>query len=322
MRHKIEYGLRLLLATPSRRPHYIRFEISNACNLRCPMCPRDSYKIGDEHMDPAIIYNVCKQLEGDKNEIVLTGWGEPLLHPDFFAITNTLRKFNGRWLICFTTNGVLLNAPTAKRLSTIPNIQVTVSIDSLDKSHSDRYVGHVGGGNVSKNVENLVEVFRRNSGCGQQVVVQCVIQRGFEADLARILSWCSEIGIRRLNLVRFEVRHTPKGERLSLPEEKDFVRHMKVLGKEKGVSVSCANQMGMMTRVATRNDRLCPYFVEAIYVNVNGDVSPCCQLRDISFGNINHYPLDYIWKEGFKVWRKNPLQWCSDCDAMSHLMRQ
>lgn len=322
MRRNIEYGLKLLFATPSRRPHYIRFEISNACNLSCPMCPRPSYQIGNEHMNSAIIYNVCEQLQGDKNEVVLTGWGEPLLHPDFFGIIATIRKFNSIWPICFTTNGVLLNSTWAERLGTTANLQVTVSLDSLDNNCDDRYAGHVRGTNVSKHVETLVEVFRRNSGHGQQVVVQCVIQQGFEADLNRIISWCGEAGVGRVNLVRFEVRHTPKGERLSLPEEKDFVRHMKVLGKEKGVSVSCANQMGMMTRVATRNDRLCPYFVEAIYVNVNGDVSPCCQLRDISFGNINHYPLDYIWKEGFKVWRKNPLQWCSDCDAMSHLMRQ
>jgi MoaA/NifB/PqqE/SkfB family radical SAM enzyme len=322
MRREIEYGLKLLFATPSRRPRYIRFEISNACNLSCPMCPRHSYQIKNEHMNSAIAYNICEQLEGDKNEIVLTGWGEPLLHPDFFAIMDTIRKFNSRWLICFTTNGALLNSTRAERLGTIANLQVTVSLDSLYNNGDDRYAGHVGGTDVSRNVETLAEVFRRNPGYGQQVVVQCVIQQGFEADLTRIISWCSEAGVGRVNLVRFEVRNTQKGERLSLPEEKDFVRRMKVLGKEKGVSVSCANQMGMMARIATHNDRLCPYFVDAIYVNVDGEVSPCCQLRDISFGNINHDPLAYIWEEGFKVWRKNPLRWCGDCDAMSYLMRK
>lgn len=286
------------------------------------MCPRHSYQIGKEHLNPDLVYHTCRQLGGDQNEIILTGWGEPLLHPNFLTVMETVRAFNPAWQICFTTNGVLLDRTAAESLRRTANLQVTISLDSLDATHDDSYAGHRGGMDVSRNVETLAEIFRRNPESRQQVVVQCVIQRGYEADLSRIISWCSEVGVARVNLVRFEVRYRQKGERLDLSEEKEFVGRIKRLGKEKGIKVSCVNQMGMLARIATRNDRLCPYFVDAIYINVNGDVSPCCQLRDTSFGNLNRDPLDSIWREGFQAWRRDPSRWCGDCDAMTYTMRQ
>lgn len=62
------------------RPRQVQLEVTNRCNLDCPMCPREVMDIELEHMEWDTFRQVVDKLHGDE-DITLTGWGEPFLHP-------------------------------------------------------------------------------------------------------------------------------------------------------------------------------------------------------------------------------------------------
>jgi uncharacterized radical SAM superfamily Fe-S cluster-containing enzyme len=82
-------------------------EVTDHCNLRCPVCyagsgpERPQYRsmAEIERMLDAIVAN-----EGDADVVQISG-GEPTLHPDFFAILDTARAHRVRHLMV-NTNGI------------------------------------------------------------------------------------------------------------------------------------------------------------------------------------------------------------------------
>ena len=65
------------------KPRQVQIEITNRCNMDCPMCPREVLDIELEHMDWDKFVTVVDKLK-ERENITLTGWGEPFLHPRIF----------------------------------------------------------------------------------------------------------------------------------------------------------------------------------------------------------------------------------------------
>ncbi len=87
----------------------LNLELSSACNLNCYRCFRKTYIGGgkDKFLSPALLEKILPELK-DLSSIDLTGWGEPLLHPEFGLILKRIRQnFSGS--LSFTTNGLLLD---------------------------------------------------------------------------------------------------------------------------------------------------------------------------------------------------------------------
>lgn len=65
------------------RPRQVQIEITNRCNMDCPMCQREDLGIELEHMSWSHFTAVVDKLTHHEN-ITLTGWGEPFIHPQVF----------------------------------------------------------------------------------------------------------------------------------------------------------------------------------------------------------------------------------------------
>ena len=63
-----------------KAPKVVQFGVTNKCNLNCVMCTRDFFNLEEKHMSYSIFKELVDNLQGVK-EVILTGWGEPLLHP-------------------------------------------------------------------------------------------------------------------------------------------------------------------------------------------------------------------------------------------------
>src|SRR3989304_4556679 len=120
--------LRCLFNTPSKIPVEAQIEITNKCNFTCPMCPREIMDVPLTNMDFGLFKEVVRKLSGVK-DFILTGWGEPLLHPNFFEMVDFVASINPHAKIRFTTNGSLLNRDIRKRILNSKIEQVSLSID-------------------------------------------------------------------------------------------------------------------------------------------------------------------------------------------------
>jgi uncharacterized radical SAM superfamily Fe-S cluster-containing enzyme len=113
-------------------------EITDNCNLRCPVCFAGS---GPEHVVHKPLAQVLAMLdavvanEGSPDVVQLSG-GEPTLHPDFFAIVDAARARPIRHLMV-NTNGIRIarDAEFAARLAGYRSgFEVYLQFDSFESS--------------------------------------------------------------------------------------------------------------------------------------------------------------------------------------------
>lgn len=110
-------------------------EITDACNLACPVCYAASSPQRTTHRSLAQIEFMLDAIVANEGEpdIVQISGGEPTLHPDFFAILDAAKRRPIKHLM-LNTNGVRLaqDAAFAERLATYaPGFESYLQFDSL-----------------------------------------------------------------------------------------------------------------------------------------------------------------------------------------------
>ena len=110
-------------------------EITDACNLRCPVCYAESGPERQTHRPLAVVESMLDAVVANEMEpdIVQISGGEPTIHPDFFAILDAAKRRPIRHLMV-NTNGVRIarDAGFAERLATyLPGFELYLQFDSL-----------------------------------------------------------------------------------------------------------------------------------------------------------------------------------------------
>ena len=94
---------------------WIQVEVTTHCNASCIYCPHTVMRNrwANRHMPIEVFYEFIPFLR--HTELVyLQGWGEPLLHKDFFEMVRICKDRGKR--VGFTTNGMLLTEDTIRTL--------------------------------------------------------------------------------------------------------------------------------------------------------------------------------------------------------------
>jgi uncharacterized radical SAM superfamily Fe-S cluster-containing enzyme len=112
-------------------------EVTDSCNLRCPVCYAASGPERLEHRPLALIekmFDAVVRNEGQPDVVQISG-GEPTLHPEFFAILELAKARPIRHLM-INTNGVRIaqDEEFVKRLTdAAPDIEIYLQFDSLER---------------------------------------------------------------------------------------------------------------------------------------------------------------------------------------------
>jgi uncharacterized radical SAM superfamily Fe-S cluster-containing enzyme len=117
-------------------------EITDHCNLKCPICYADSGPHRPGYRDLATVERMLDAVvanEGEPDVVQISG-GEPTLHPDFFAILDAAKRRPIRHLM-INTNGLRIakEPEFAARLAQYqPGFEVYLQFDSLrDEVHQE-----------------------------------------------------------------------------------------------------------------------------------------------------------------------------------------
>ena len=120
-------------------------EITDHCNLRCPICYADSGPHRPGYRDLATIEGMLDAVvanEGEPDVVQISG-GEPTLHPELFAVLDAARRRPIRHLM-INTNGIrIANEPGfAERLARYaPGFEIYLQWDSLRPAALERLRG-------------------------------------------------------------------------------------------------------------------------------------------------------------------------------------
>src|SRR3954451_4478250 len=110
-------------------------EITDQCNLTCPVCYSDSSPRRPTHRSLEQVEFMLDRLvrnEGEPDVVQISG-GEPTIHPEFFAVLDLAKRKPIKHLM-LNTNGLRIaqDADFARRLATyMPGFEVYLQFDSL-----------------------------------------------------------------------------------------------------------------------------------------------------------------------------------------------
>lgn len=147
-------GLRLT----ADRLRKVYIEITSACNLACATCIRHAWGEPIGHMPVARFARLLDGLPRHPITLSLSGFGEPLVHPEFLALVQLARERDMR--VEIITNGTLLDAALTRELIARGVAQITVSLDGGDDTAYMAVRGHARAPAVAA-VAALVEARRR-----------------------------------------------------------------------------------------------------------------------------------------------------------------
>jgi len=110
-------------------PRLVRFEVSNFCNLKCPMCPQPKkMKRAKKNMEFEF-YRKMIDFNSYIKEVELFNWGEPLMNPNIVKFVQYAS--DRKMLTRFVTNGTLLNSNITRQLIEAGLDEIYFSLDNI-----------------------------------------------------------------------------------------------------------------------------------------------------------------------------------------------
>jgi MoaA/NifB/PqqE/SkfB family radical SAM enzyme len=306
---------RCLLKGASTFPEEVQFEVTNRCNYDCPMCPREH--LPQKDMDFDLFSRAIQRVPWAK-QITLTGWGEPMVHKRFFELAELARRAVPAARLRFTTNGFYLKPDAIDRLLAIGFDQINVSMEAVDQGEPPAYgYGHPTESRIAQNVRELMR--RRGPRPLPRVRLQTVM--GYEGlkNLLDIVEFCADARVDLINLVRLDIRDHPEQLRPSRAEERTMLAAVRRAAARHGIPVVNVNDQNLMVRLAGHFDHFCLRLDNYLYINVDGEITPCCSMPRYRLGHIDQDDLAEVW-EGEKLadFRRRHNELCGKCDTLKY----
>ena len=299
------------------RPRQIQIEITNRCNMDCPMCQREDLGIELEHMSWSHFTTVVDKL-GQHEDITLTGWGEPFIHPRVFDMIAYCKERGHKVMV--TSNGLFTKPSMVDDILNSAVDTVTFSIDSVNGNETVTE-GHTSN-KVYANIEAVVKG-RKSGTLG--VRLQATLHMGCENDLYDVIRYGARIGCDIINVGRLDRQFRPNLERPDSQQERFIFLKADEIARSCGIQLDWLQYSvssgltrfvyRLLKKKLHRSGQYCLKTFDYAYITREGDVTPCCLLPNAKMGNLLHGSLGSIWKnEKFDHFRENYRDTCGTCD--------
>jgi radical SAM protein with 4Fe4S-binding SPASM domain len=322
----LAYKLRLLRGLLSgeiarAEPFLVLVDTTRRCNLRCPGCRYHSPELerrgpsGRMDFDPELFERLCGQLEAmGTSELILTGDGEPFLHPDLLRMVRIAGE--GPFHTNLFTNGTLLEESSVRSLIESGLDVLTVSLWASREEDYGLNYPETDPATFETVVENLrlVSGLKREARHGRPTLrLYHPICRRNVRGLDRMGDLAEETGCDELHFSPFRARRG-RLDALALTAE-DLERLPHDLGRiasrleARGIATNVGH---VLRRYRMGEDawRKMPCYVGWVQAHVkpDGSVHPCnsCEL---SMGNVGDETFAEIWNgPAFRRFRRDMMR--------------
>lgn len=247
-------------------PAVLGIEPTNACNLKCTMCPRteSGRKIG--FMEMRLFEKITDECKSRNLQMmILHRDGEPLLHPNLPDMVRLIKEKRAARYVQFTTNGLLLDEEKGRSLIEAGLDWIRVSINAVKSETYEKVTGV----NALKRVEENV---------------------------TRLLALKKKLRSRRPYLVATMVVMEE-----TFPEVRSFREKWSKFADELDI-YPCHTWDGSIDVPDLLKPKMprypCPFLWYHPYIGWDGVVSPCCvdfRYKEI-LGNVKSQSIESIWK--------------------------
>lgn len=300
-----------LRSTPRLR--WLFFEITDRCNLLCRHCGSYCSSRG-QFLKVEDVERTLRSVQAERPMICLTG-GEPMLHPDLCEIAECVQAMGFHWGM--TTNATLIDDTAAMKLKRAGLSTVSVSLDGMERAHDSLRGKNGAWRSAIRGLYSLQKV-------GLKPQVTTVVHRKNFDDLKPLYAMLRDMGIDSWRPINIEPigRACESHDLLLNPDQ--FV-HLLSFIREKRYDPDCSMEVtfGCSHYLGAENERmvrdhyfLCGAGILIASVRSNGDICACLDIenrKELVQGNIRTDDFMEVWKNGFRVFRRDRTIDCPKC---------
>jgi radical SAM protein with 4Fe4S-binding SPASM domain len=273
-------------------PPAISVELSSSCNLACPECMTGAGLL--TRRASFISYSLAADIASQLRGHVLSAWlsfqGEPMLHPEFFRITELFRGMGP----VISTNGHYLDRENCISLAGSSLNKIIVSYDGVTPGS---YCTYRRGGDhrlVTEGIRRLTLAVRERKS-KLKVVLQFLIHRHNEHEVRAAAAFAASVGagfrIKSMQLL------DPDRAGEWMPSDRQKARYP--------VSGGGARPAGRTPSAG------CLRIWTSAVITADGDVVPCCYDKNAGhvMGNMQKSTFRDIWKgEEYRIFREKVMK--------------
>jgi AdoMet-dependent heme synthase len=306
---------------------HIFFELTPACNNRCPGCLNESF-IADfpkralkahYHGPPLNKHDwlsLLLRLPETLRLVTLSG-GEPTLHPEFMDILQELESrrlefvifTNGRWpdplgLIAWLKNSLYFKG-------------FLISLHGASAATHEAFSG------LESSFEETVGNIRLAASAGLPITLSAVITRQNLSELVLMPSLALELGAEELSFNRYlysPERVRTGGESITPPlphQLQEAVRQIEYLRRKYEAQIRIGYGPAIPQCFEDSVSQGCSAGDASLVIDPWGNVKPCLHVN-LTCGNLLRDDFETIWSsESLRMWRSLGDETCSKCSALS-----
>ena len=290
-------------------PKVLSLCLTTRCNLRCFICRRENVKVQDLRFEK--LFKVRNAIR-HASTIDLTGWGESLLYPQFEDVLAYIFSLNARDdLIQITSNGTLLSGRLAALLAGHLG-RMTLSLNAAKEETYNREMRHGDFGKTMRSVRDFLSGLPEAD--RKKVLFHFVAHTGNFREIPDFIRLARDTGVFSVTVGQYlvDIAEHHRYSLLNAREEYNAViRDGEALGRELGVAFFA--RRFFTEKASSGFECVDPY--DVCFVEVDGQVGPCCFCGSYRIGNVFDSGFESVWfGEGYRKLRKRRyLPACRNC---------
>jgi radical SAM protein with 4Fe4S-binding SPASM domain len=276
-------------------PSRMWIEITNHCNLKCPLCPNQTLpQEGKGFMSPELFKKIIDQMSNRVHDLNVFHRGEPLLHP---SVSELIGYAQSRGIICrIHTNATLLSESLSRRLLDSRLDVLSFSFDGYDALTYEKNRFPARFDQTLEKIEQFL-ILKKNYKKTRPYTILQIMAVEAEDPRSKLKKFVSHLKSKGLNRVVFRRPHNWGG----------------------AIPLNCESSPDQGGGLAS-----CTFPWYALVVYWDGRVGPCPQdfFGRIVLGDLTKSPLEEIWNgpvlQGFRnqvtARGYKDLGPCAECD--------
>lgn len=252
-------------------PQSVHIEVTNNCNLTCPMCPYFAQLRPKGFMEFSLFEKIIRQCQKERSleKIALMGFGEPFLHPRLIEMAHYAKAHRIRHIFT-STNATLLSEVKAREIILQPSFDLlAISLDGSSKETYEKIRRGADFGSVTTNILTFLKIRESLKRKMPRLVLQFLIMKENHREKEAFLRFWKD----KLD-----------------SQDTIFLRDVDTFGGQVP-DYRLPSQLPRVKRKA------CLQLSRDMVISWQADVTVCC--KDVNYllkaGNINDASLKEIW---------------------------
>lgn len=284
------------------KPSHVEIEITNKCNLSCKMCLRAHKKLDNiDYMGFDAFAKIFQQFPYISS-VALSGFGEALLHNDFFEICKYIKRKRPFCNILIATNGTMLNEKTVRLMVQTELNKVHISLDAATAETYAKVRGVDKFDKIVSGIKQLLEARAAFRSMTPLVGIDFVVTDQNYQEISSFIELAYTLDVDYVSSLR--TLYVPWGYTPARVDRTALIRELiRARDRARELDVKILHGSLINNPYLERLDQLsgnirCYSFWNNIRITYNGHIALCCWhplSATYSLGNILEQPFEHFW---------------------------